>query len=103
MVSLDLWVGRTAAEKEALAKLREHEDEIFIIQPAEDVDLPTHVRAEVPRFRLLRDRMSYAAAQSDRKADRNWYTTIALIAIILIKGVVPASFIAAVIRYLVGN
>lgn len=102
MVSLGLWLGRTAEEKVALATLQRHEDEKFELQPNEENDLATHVRAETPRFRLLRDRMTLGAAQNDRKQDRNWYTVLILGAIMVVKGMVPPAIVAAIFHYLFG-
>jgi hypothetical protein len=102
MAILNLFLGRTQAESDALAALRAHEDAIFDLQPGEDRDLAAHVRAEAPRFRLLRDRMTFGSAQSARKADRNWYTLLTLGTIMVAKGIItPAaivSFIWAVFK-----
>lgn len=78
-------IGRTEAERSALAALIQGEDEIFTLQPGEEHDLAIHTKADLPRFRLLNARAKLAQATSERKSDRNMYMTIVVGIVLFIK------------------
>lgn len=84
----DILLGRSDAERTALLRLIEREDEIFRLQPGEDSDPTIHARVDLARFQLINARMKLMEATSERKSDRNFYATIILgVAILLKSGV----------------
>lgn len=102
MALLDIWLGNTKEERDALARLGAWADRVFELQPNEERDLAVHVHADIPRFRLLHDRAALLQAQTSRKSDRNWYTLVVLGVLLLAKGVVTPTAIWDAIRGLLG-
>lgn len=83
--ALGIFIGRSDAERSALRRLIEREDEVFRLQPGEESQLAVHARADLMRFRLLNARLKLAEATSERKSDRNFYATIILGLAIFVK------------------
>lgn len=81
----DILLGRSDAERSALLRLIEREDEIFRLQPGEDSDPTIHARVDLARFQLINARMKLMEATSERKSDRNFYATVILGVAIFIK------------------
>ena len=102
MALIDIWIGNTKEERQALASLREWADRVFELQPNEEKDLAVHVRADVPRFQLLHSRAALMQAQVSRKSDRNWWTLVVLGAFLMAKGTISFGAIWEFFRAILG-
>lgn len=67
---MNLWsifLGSTSALDDAERELTREEDVVFSLQPGEDGDLGVHVRADIPRYRMLNARARFNQARTDRQ------------------------------------
>lgn len=85
MALLDMFLGDSVTLREAERLLREQEDRVFRLVQGEDIDLGTHVRADIPRFEALNARMRLGQARQDRKADAHLFITAIGIVVIVAK------------------
>lgn len=85
MALLDLFLGDSAALREAEKQLRRQEDRVFQLQDGEDSDLGVHVHADIPRFEALNARQRLGQARQDRKADAQLFVSALGMALILAK------------------
>ena len=85
MALLDIFLGDSATLREAERLLREQEDRVFRLVQGEDMDLGTHVRADLPRFEALNARTRLGQARQDRKADAHLFVTVIGLIVILAK------------------
>lgn len=85
MTLQDVFLADSPGLREMRRRLVDQEDEVFKMLEREDVDLAVHVRADIPRFRLLNLRQQYGQKRSDAKSDRNLIVTVVAFAILFAK------------------
>lgn len=80
-----MFIGRSDEEKNALARLISREDEVFDLQPGEEHDHGIHVRADIPRYKLIDARQKLLIATTERKSDRNFYALLVIGVVLFVK------------------
>lgn len=98
--AMGLLFGRTDAERSALERLTAREDEIFKLQPGEEIDPGVHARADVPRFALFNARQAYHLAMFTRKSDRNFLVMAVGFVVLFVKTGVSWADIFATLGHL---
>lgn len=102
MALVDVFRGQSKAFSDALARLKQREDEVFKLQPGEMRESPIHAAADIRRFGLVNARSELYHADSSQKADRNWYTTLAIGGVLIAKGIIPLSWLAVALKWVGG-
>ena len=83
MTIVDAFFGKTQEIKDAEHDLVVNENKVFELQEGEDHDLAIHVRADVPRFRVLNSRGALLRAESKQISNRTLLALVILGALLV--------------------
>lgn len=95
MAIVDVFFGKSEDRREAERELRQSEDKLMAMDPAEETSLPVHAKADSERLGVVLSRLRVVQATSKQHSDRNLVATIAsgMILIAMVKGGSIAEFL----------
>jgi hypothetical protein len=76
MTMADVFFGKSEERREAENRLRFLEDQLMDMDPAEEISLPVHAKADAQRVQVILSRMRVVQTTSEQNANRNFMATI---------------------------
>lgn len=76
MAFTDVFFGKSEDQRDAEREMRRVEDDLMAIDPRELLECPIHAQADARRLGVILSRIRLTQVNTERSADRNFYTTL---------------------------